>query len=52
MIFKQKIENIDSLVKLDSLFLGKNKITAIENISSLTNLTVLSLQVFAFILKQ
>jgi len=41
----QVIENIDTLVQLDSLYLGKNKITQIQNLSSLTQLTVLSLQV-------
>jgi len=41
----QVIENLDALVQLDSLYLGKNKITQIQNLSSLTRLTILSLQV-------
>jgi len=44
-LYTQVIENIDSLVQLDSLYLGKNKITQIQNLSSLTQLTILSLQV-------
>jgi len=43
--FVQVIENLDTLVQLDSLYLGKNKITQLQNLSSLTQLTVLSLQV-------
>jgi len=43
--YVQAIENLDTLVQLDSLYLGKNKITKIQNLSSLTNLTILSLQV-------
>ncbi len=41
----QKIENIESLTGLDSLYLGKNKISVIENVQTLTNLTVLDIQV-------
>jgi len=41
----QVIENLDTLVQLDSLYLGKNKITQIQSLSSLTQLTILSLQV-------
>ena len=41
----QVIENLDTLVQLDSLYLGKNKVTKIQNLSSLTQLTILSLQV-------
>jgi len=44
-VFVQVIENLDTLVQLDSLYLGKNKITQIQNVSSLTQLTILSLQV-------
>lgn len=44
-MFVQVIENLDTLVQLDSLYLGKNKITQIQNVSSLTQLTILSLQV-------
>jgi len=42
----QVIENLDTLVQLDSLYFGKNKITKIQNLSSLTQLTILSLQVW------
>jgi len=45
VVFVQVIENLDTLVQLDSLYLGKNKITQIQNVSSLTQLTILSLQV-------
>lgn len=45
--FLQSIENIDALSNLDSLFLGKNKITKLQNLDALTNLTVLSIQVLA-----
>ncbi|XP_033085408.1 protein phosphatase 1 regulatory subunit 7 isoform X8 [Trachypithecus francoisi] len=38
------IENIDTLTNLESLFLGKNKITKLQNLDALTNLTVLSMQ--------
>lgn len=41
----QAIENIDTLTNLESLFLGKNKITKLQNLDALTNLTVLSMQV-------
>jgi len=34
--YVQAIENLDTLVQLDSLYLGKNKITKIQNLSSLT----------------
>jgi len=43
--FLQVIENLDALVQLDSLYLGKNKISKIQNLSSLTQLSILSLQV-------
>lgn len=43
--FSQAIENIDTLTNLQSLFLGKNKITKLQNLDALTNLTVLSMQV-------
>jgi Leucine-rich repeat (LRR) protein len=43
--FSQAIENIDTLTNLESLFLGKNKITKLQNLDALTNLTVLSMQV-------
>lgn len=45
LVFLQAIENIDALANLDSLFLGKNKITKLQNLDALTNLTVLSIQV-------
>lgn len=41
----QAIENIDALTSLESLFLGKNKITKLQNLDALTSLTVLSMQV-------
>lgn len=43
--FSQAIENIDTLTSLESLFLGKNKITKLQNLDALSNLTVLSMQV-------
>lgn len=43
--FSQAIENIDTLTSLDSLFLGKNKITKLQNLDALSNLRVLSMQV-------
>lgn len=46
-ISPQAIENIDALTSLESLFLGKNKITKLQNLDALTNLTVLSMQVSA-----
>ena len=39
------IENLDSLSSLQSLFLGTNKITQLQNLDGLHNLTVLSIQV-------
>ena len=44
-VFSQAIENIDTLTSLGSLCLGKNKITKLQNLDALTNLTVLSMQV-------
>lgn len=41
----QKIENLEPLVNLQSLWMGKNKIVEIEGLTSLNNLTKLSLQV-------
>lgn len=41
----QAIENIDTLTNLESLFLGKNKITKLQNLDALSNLRVLSMQV-------
>jgi Leucine-rich repeat (LRR) protein len=38
-----KIENLDTLVNLEKLFLCCNKIPVIENLSSLANLTMLEL---------
>ena len=40
----QKIENLDTLTSLEQLWLGKNKITSLDGLSSLTNLTILSIQ--------
>lgn len=45
LVILQAIENIDALTNLDSLFLGKNKISKLQNLDALTNLTVLSIQV-------
>lgn len=42
----QVIENLDTLSSLQSLFLGTNKITKLQNLEGLHNLTVLSIQVF------
>lgn len=41
----QVIENLDALTSLQSLFLGTNKITKLQNLDGLHNLTVLSIQV-------
>lgn len=41
----QKIENIETLTGLQSLYLGKNKIGKIENLEMCTDLKVLSIQV-------
>ncbi|MEQ2184369.1 hypothetical protein GOODEAATRI_007180, partial [Goodea atripinnis] len=38
------IENLDALSSLQSLFLGTNKITKLQNLDSLHNLSVLSIQ--------
>lgn len=43
--FGQKIEGINTLMNLEQLYLGKNKITRLENLDSLVNLKVLSIQV-------
>lgn len=42
----QVIENLDALSSLQSLFLGTNKITKLQNLDGLHNLTVLSIQVY------
>ena len=47
VFFRQKINNLDSLTTLTSLYLAKNKINKIENLDKLTNLRILSLQVRA-----
>lgn len=41
----QVIDNLDALSSLQSLFLGTNKITKLQNLDGLHNLTVLSIQV-------
>lgn len=41
----QVIEGLDSLSSLQSLFLGTNKITQLQNLDGLHNLSVLSIQV-------
>lgn len=40
----QVIENLDELINLESLFLGKNKITKLDNLQFLTKLKLLSMQ--------
>lgn len=45
LLCSQVIENLDSLTSLQSLFLGTNKITRLQNLDALHNLTVLSIQV-------
>ncbi|XP_041125610.1 protein phosphatase 1 regulatory subunit 7-like isoform X2 [Polyodon spathula] len=45
------IENIENLSHLDSLFLGTNKITKLQNLDGLASLTVLSIQVLSHHLK-
>lgn len=44
----QVIENLDTLSSLQSLFLGTNKITKLQNLDGLHNLTVLSIQVLSY----
>ena len=41
----QRIEGIETLVNLEELFLGQNKITKLENLDTLINLKLLSIQV-------
>lgn len=41
----QEIEGISTLVNLEYLYLGKNKITRLQNVDNLVNLRTLSLQV-------
>lgn len=45
LLCSQVIENLDTLTSLQSLFLGTNKITTLQNLEGLHNLTVLSIQV-------
>ena len=45
VLCSQVIENLDTLSSLQSLFLGTNKITTLQNFEGLHNLTVLSIQV-------
>ncbi|KAF7978812.1 hypothetical protein HWV62_44587 [Athelia sp. TMB] len=40
----QRIENLDALVNLEELWLGKNKISKLENLGSLKRLKILSIQ--------
>jgi protein phosphatase 1 regulatory subunit 7 len=40
----QVIENLSELTNLESLFLGKNKITQLNNLESLSKLKLLSIQ--------
>lgn len=46
----QVIENLDTLSSLQSLFLGTNKITKLQNLEGLHNLTVLSIQVISHVI--
>lgn len=46
----QVIENLDTLSSLQSLFLGTNKITKLQNLEGLHNLTVLSIQVISYVI--
>ena len=39
------MEGLENLTKLHSLYIGKNKITRIQGLSTITNLSVLSMQV-------
>lgn len=41
----QVIENLDGLTNLNSIFLGKNRITKLQNMDSLINLKILGVQV-------
>lgn len=41
----QEIKNLEQLTLLENLWLGKNKITTIQNLDTLVNLRKLSLQV-------
>jgi len=45
MLFLQTIENIETLTNLEELYIGKNKITKMDGLSTLTKLTLLSIQV-------
>ncbi|MPC45447.1 Protein phosphatase 1 regulatory subunit 7 [Portunus trituberculatus] len=40
----QVIENLDGLTNLNSIFLGKNRITKLQNMDSLINLKILGVQ--------
>lgn len=44
LLCSQIIENLDGLTNLEELYLGKNKISRIDNLASLTKLNILSLQ--------
>ncbi len=43
--FFQEIEGIETLTKLDSLYVGKNKITKLKGLDTLLDLKILSIQV-------
>ena len=40
----QEIRNLEACTKLESLWLGKNKITQLQGLDALTNLRILSMQ--------
>ena len=44
----QALENLDTFTKLTSLYIGKNKITALQNLGALSSPTILSIQVLHF----
>lgn len=50
-IILQVIENLDGLTNLNSIFLGKNKITKLQNLDSLINLKILGVQVSCYVIR-
>lgn len=45
-VWLQVVQNLDTLVNLEELYLGKNKIAKLDGMSALTKLTLLSIQVW------
>lgn len=45
----QRLENLEQLTNLRSLYVGKNKITKLEGLSTLVKLGTLSIQVSAYV---